>query len=64
MTIQELRAKTSLELTNLLAESRRALVDLRMKVAVGQLKDVREIRETRKTIAQILTIFTGQKKSS
>lgn len=64
MKMQELRAKTSLELTNLLTESRRTLVDLRMKAAVGQLKDVRDIRETRKTIAQILTILTGQEKSS
>ena len=61
MDIKELRDKTPVELQRLLAEARNRLRDLRFKVAAKQLTDVREIRETRKVIAQILTLL-GQEK--
>jgi len=43
------------ELQRRLGELRERLRDLRFRVAAGQEKDVREIRQARRTIAQILT---------
>lgn len=61
MTIKELKDKNSTELTRLLSTEREKLRDLRFKVAQGQLKDVREVREARHTVARIMTLL---KKSS
>ncbi|MBN1585231.1 50S ribosomal protein L29 [Candidatus Uhrbacteria bacterium] len=60
MDIKELREKTPLELERLLVEARNRLREMRFKVAAKQLSDVREIRETRQTVARILTLI-GQK---
>lgn len=57
MTIKELKPKNSAELTRLLATEREKLRDLRFKVAQGQLKDVREVREARHTVARIMTLL-------
>ena len=57
MTFASLKKKTEKELHDLLAKQRAHLRTLRYKVGEGQLKDVREIRETRKVIAQIMTIL-------
>lgn len=56
MKIKELIEKADTELDKMLAEKRDAVRSLRFKVAARQLGDVREIRDARKTIAQILTI--------
>jgi ribosomal protein L29 len=61
MEIKELREKSEKELTKLLATSREKLRDLRFKVTAKQLKNVREIRKTKKLIAQILTILQNLK---
>lgn len=61
MKITELRDKTDVELDRLLAESRNKVRDLRFKVAARQQTDVREIREARKVVAQILTIKRSRK---
>ncbi|MBT3231066.1 50S ribosomal protein L29 [Candidatus Uhrbacteria bacterium] len=55
MEFKELEKKTEKELQKLLSQERATLYDLRTKVAVNQLKDVREIREVRVSIARILT---------
>ena len=57
MTIKELKGKTTAELTRLLSTEREKLRDLRFKVAQGQLKDVREVREARHTVARIMTLL-------
>ena len=62
MDIKELREKTPVELERLLSEARNRLRELRFKVASKQLTDVREIRETRKVIAQTLTLLGQEKK--
>lgn len=59
MTIKELQTKTEGELQDLLADQRFHLKDLRFKNANGQLKDVREMRETRQDIARILTVLNA-----
>jgi len=61
MTIKELKSKTESELHELLAENRWKLKDLRFKNANGQLKDVREMRETKQNIARILTVLNATK---
>ena len=55
--ISELRLKTKEELTNLLIEQREKLRGLRFDIELKQSKNVREIRKTRKLIAQILTLL-------
>ena len=61
MIIKEIRLKTEAELNNLLAASREKLRELRFKDANKQIKNIREIREKRKTIARILTALREKK---
>ena len=55
MDFKEVKSKSANELRRMLAEERATLYDLRLKMSVNQLKDVRSIRKTRGNIAQILT---------
>lgn len=64
MELKELKTKSEAELHRLLAESRDQLRELRFKDASRQLKDVRDIREVKKLIAQILTLLHLPKQSS
>ena len=57
MKIKELKLKSDNELKTLLAESRDNWREMRFKVAQRQLKNVRDIRVVKKTIAQILTLL-------
>jgi len=61
MEFKELTTKKENELHTLLAEMRVKEKDLRFKDANKQLKDVREIRETKKMIARILTLIKVKK---
>lgn len=60
MEFKELQKKKESELHKLLAESRDALRDLRFRVASKQLKDIREVRIVKKTIAKILTLLNSK----
>ncbi len=55
MLYKELVSKSEKELQNMLSEERTRLHGLRQERSINQLKDVRAIREVRKTIAQLLT---------
>jgi large subunit ribosomal protein L29 len=55
MDFKEIKIKTEAELHRLLADHRDKLREARFKDASRQLKDVREIREIKKTIARVLT---------
>ncbi len=57
MEFKEIKNKNLSELNKLLAESRDRLRDLMFKDANKQLKNIREIRQIRKTIAQVLTVI-------
>ncbi|TSC74785.1 MAG: hypothetical protein G01um101430_779 [Parcubacteria group bacterium Gr01-1014_30] len=57
MKISELRQKTKAELQKLLSDNREKLRQLRFDLASGKIKNVREIRKTKKEIAQILTLM-------
>lgn len=59
MELKELKLKTEKELTQILNEFRDKLRDLRFKDANKQLKNIREIREIKKTIARVLTLLSS-----
>lgn len=55
MRKNEFKDKSRKELEAMIAESRGALHDMKIKLSVGQMRDVREVRETRKQIARMMT---------
>lgn len=55
--IKDLRAKSDVELTRVLDESRRQLHELAFKAASKQLKNPHAIRSAKRDIARILTIL-------
>ena len=56
MDIKELRSQSPTALQRTLAEAERRLQELRFQISSGQLRDIREVREVRKRIAQIKTL--------
>jgi len=61
MKLKELKHLPDLELKKSLENSREKLRSLRFDLASGKVKNVREIREIRKTIARILTLLKERK---
>jgi large subunit ribosomal protein L29 len=57
MKTKELRQKSVEEAKRMLAEARESLRRLRFDIHLKQSKSVRDIRKTRKQIAQLLTIL-------
>jgi len=57
MKFNELKIKTEAELQKLLQESRLQLRELRFKTAADQLKNVREVRRVRQTIARVMMLL-------
>jgi len=57
MKAKEIRQKSTEEAKRMLAEARETLRRLRFDIHLKQSKSVREIRKTRKQIAQLLTIL-------
>ena len=55
MKIQEINKKPNNELQRLLAEKRERLRQLRFDLAAGKVKNIKEIRSTKKDIAKIMT---------
>lgn len=64
MEFKELKNKSENELHRLLADVRNEIRELRFKDASKQLKDVREIREKRTVVAQVLTLLNSKKGSA
>ena len=64
MDTKELRQKSEKELTELVATLREKLRGFSFDVASDSLKDVREIREAKKTLARTLTIVTERAKDA
>lgn len=58
MKFKEIKNKSTAELNRELTQLRANLRDRRFKVAQGQHKDVREIRELKSDIARIMTRLT------
>lgn len=57
MKAEDLRKKGKEELEKLLKEQREKLAKLKFDLSLGKLKNVREIKQTKKDIARILTIL-------
>lgn len=57
MKAKELRKKAKEELEKMLIEKKKRLLQLRFDLKAGKVKNIREIRETKKDIARILTIL-------
>ncbi len=60
MLMKELTTKKEAELHKLLIEKRDALKGFRFGVSGSRVKNVKTARETKKTIARILTILNNQ----
>lgn len=56
MNIAQLREKSKEELKRMVEDHRGMVRELRFSLAAGKVKNVKEIRQLKKTIAQILTI--------
>ncbi len=61
MKVSQLRQKTKAELLRQLTQDKEKLQSLRFDIVAGKVKNVREIRTTRKEIATIMTVL-GEKK--
>lgn len=55
--LEKIRSKTVAELIKELQKEKDKLTDFRMQIALGKLKNVREVKLKRKDLAQILTII-------
>ncbi|MBI4256794.1 50S ribosomal protein L29 [Candidatus Uhrbacteria bacterium] len=64
MDVQTLRAKNTEALVREMEEAQIRLQELRFHVSSSQLKDVREIRELKRTIARIKTLLVQGKKDT
>ncbi len=64
MELKELKKKNEKELNQLLEELRDKIRDLRFKDANKQLKNIREIRLVKKTVARILTLLNNKETSA
>jgi len=63
MKIKELRKKKIADLHKLLKASREELRSFRFSISSEQEKNVRKMREVKKTIAKVLTILNTKQKS-
>lgn len=63
MEFSELKNKSEKELKELLAEKNTELQEMRFKISERQLKNVRLVREIRKTVARIMTALSFLKKA-
>lgn len=61
MKFKELKKQSVTQLEKLLSQHKDELRDLRFKIANKQLKDVMQIRKTKRQIAQILTLLNQKK---
>jgi len=57
MDAQELKSKNRIELERLLEDNEKKLEQLKFSIAFRQLKNVREVRQTKKLIARLKTVL-------
>ena len=62
-TATELREKTPEELDRLIADTRRALLDLRFQNASGELENTAGLRQARRELARALTVARERRAS-
>jgi len=61
MNIDQLKTKPVAELRTMLSEERQKLQNLRFELAAGKVKNIHELRESRKLSARLLT-FINEKR--
>ena len=61
--LAQIRNKPEADLQKELEQSRERLWSLKKDLAAGKVKNVREIREVKKTIARIMTLLVKSKKN-
>lgn len=59
--IQSLHKKTSAELEKMLEDQQKELVEAKLKLATGKLKNVHEVKRRRHDLARIKTIIAEKK---
>ena len=64
MEFSELSQKPKEELEKLLQDSREKLRQLQFDLSSGKVKNVKEIRQIKKDVARILTIFSQKQKNA
>lgn len=64
MDTSTIRQKTNPELQLILAEQQALLEDLRFRASARELKNVHEIRQSRRAIARILTVLSERHRRS
>lgn len=62
MKAKELREKTNKELREMLEKLKEKVFELRVKISLRQQKNIKELKETKKDIAKILTILKEREK--
>jgi large subunit ribosomal protein L29 len=62
--VSEIRKLSNEEIQAKVIESKKELLDLRMKNATGSLEKPSKIKELRKDVARMLTILTERKNST
>jgi large subunit ribosomal protein L29 len=60
MKISEIRKHTTADLTKETTKLREEIVELRRKIQVGEIQNVRQIRNKRKDLARMLTVLGEQ----
>ena len=61
MKLEELKSKSANELRILLDNLKNKLRGLKFDLSAGRVKNIRQINETKRTIARILTILNNRK---
>jgi len=62
MKAQELRKKSKNGLEKMIRDHREKLRQLRFDLAAGKVRNIKEIRQTRKEVARVFTILEEMKK--
>ena len=62
MKIKELRLKSKKELQDTLVKLRDKLRELRFNLAGGKVKNIKEVHQTKKDIARILSLLNEKRK--
>jgi len=60
MKISEIRKHTTTQLTTETTKLREEIVELRRKIQLGEIQDVRQLRNKRKDLARMLTVLGEQ----
>ncbi|HEY4497914.1 MAG TPA: 50S ribosomal protein L29 [Candidatus Paceibacterota bacterium] len=61
-TLQNIRTMDSAALTNMIKEERARLLELRIQHRIAPIKNIRQIRQSRRAIAQMETVLQDTKR--